>query len=319
MVPLAHAGDGGGSIRIPASHVRALRAEADARPRLARARPKHEAWAGLVHAPRRHAQVRDSAAVLDVLQGYMTGDWYTAPPPARPYARRGRRRAGQAAHRRAHDRAARASPSRPRVRRRGRGHRARCSKSLGHTRRSRGTGRARRRRAARDVHHRDACRRCAPTCRGRRPTIGRPVTADDVEPSTWAHTKRARRSTRGDYVDALAKMQELGTAHRRRGGPTTASTSCSRRRCAEPPPGSATSSGPETGGARAAAVRDLHRAVQRHRPARDVGAAAHRRRRACRSACSSSARPYREDVLIRVAAQLEQATPWADRRPPLHA
>ena len=29
--------------------------------------------------------VRDSAAVLDVLQGYMTGDWYTAPPPARAY------------------------------------------------------------------------------------------------------------------------------------------------------------------------------------------------------------------------------------------
>jgi Asp-tRNA(Asn)/Glu-tRNA(Gln) amidotransferase A subunit family amidase len=29
--------------------------------------------------------------------------------------------------------------------------------------------------------------------------------------------------------------------------------------------------------------------------------------------------PYREDVLFRVAAQVEAARPWIDNRPPLHA
>ena len=31
------------------------------------------------------------------------------------------------------------------------------------------------------------------------------------------------------------------------------------------------------------------------------------------------AAPYREDVLFRVAAQLEGAQPWIDRVPPVHA
>src|SRR5205085_625081 len=85
MVPLAHAGDGGGSIRVPASHC-GLFGLKPSRGRISLGPAEGEAWAGLVMRHVVTRSVRDSAAVLDVLQGYMTGDWYTAPPPARGYA-----------------------------------------------------------------------------------------------------------------------------------------------------------------------------------------------------------------------------------------
>src|SRR5690348_15601128 len=76
MVPLAHAGDGGGSIRVPASHC-GLFGLMPSRGRVSLGPDEGEAWAGLV---RRHVvthTVRDSATVLDALQGYMRGDWYS--------------------------------------------------------------------------------------------------------------------------------------------------------------------------------------------------------------------------------------------------
>lgn len=85
MVAVGHANDGGGSIRIPASEC-GLVGLKPTRGRVSQGPDHGEGWAGstIEHAVTR--TVRDSAAVLDAICGYVPGDPYAAPPPARPFA-----------------------------------------------------------------------------------------------------------------------------------------------------------------------------------------------------------------------------------------
>lgn len=84
MVPAAHANDGGGSIRIPASAC-GLVGLKPSRGRISFGPEHGEFWQGLAIEHVVTRSVRDSAAILDVIAGPMPGDPYTAPPPARPY------------------------------------------------------------------------------------------------------------------------------------------------------------------------------------------------------------------------------------------
>ena len=85
MVPVGHAGDGGGSIRIPSSAC-GLFGLKPTRGRVSLGPDQGEAWAGMVSRHVVTRSVRDSAAVLDCLAGRMPGDPYSAEPPARPFA-----------------------------------------------------------------------------------------------------------------------------------------------------------------------------------------------------------------------------------------
>ena len=85
MVPLAHGTDGGGSIRIPASAC-GLVGLKPSRGRVPSGPDHGESMAGLSVDHVLTRSVRDSAALLDVLSGLAAGDPYTAPTPLRPYA-----------------------------------------------------------------------------------------------------------------------------------------------------------------------------------------------------------------------------------------
>lgn len=82
MVPIAHASDGGGSIRIPASCC-GLVGLKPSQGRITLAPHRAESNLGIDFCVSR--SVRDTARLLDAVNGPGVGDTVIAPPPARPY------------------------------------------------------------------------------------------------------------------------------------------------------------------------------------------------------------------------------------------
>lgn len=85
IAPLGHANDGGGSIRVPASccglfGLKATRGRNPLGPLFG------DMGNGIIHEHVVTRSVRDSAVMLDISAGPMPGDPYYPPPPARPFA-----------------------------------------------------------------------------------------------------------------------------------------------------------------------------------------------------------------------------------------
>jgi amidase len=317
MVPVAHAGDGGGSIRTPAGHCGIFGLK-PSRGRVSVGPDLGEAWGGFVvrHAVTR--TVRDSAAVLDVLAGAMPGDPYTAPPPARPF----REEVGR-------------DPGRLRIGVRTSApsdlvpvdvecvaateHAARLLESLGHVVEPAAipaldagdlVGAFVSVMVASVVFEMNRLAEIA----------GRPLTEDDVEPLTWLQYQMGLATTAEQYVEAMA------AAHRYtrdvvawwQSGYDLLLTPVT----AEPAPflGDLVSTADEP-------MRPMTRAVPFAVftvPANVTGQPAmsvplHWTADDVPVGVQLIADQYREDVLLRVAAQLEAAQPWATRRPRIAA
>jgi amidase len=316
VVPAAHASDGGGSIRIPAAHC-GLVGLKPSRGRNSFAPSLGERWSGCSCEGFVTRSVRDTAVLLDITSGPAPGDPYFAPPPSRPFAEEvgadpGQLRIGvmRQAPRGADlhaDNLAAVDAA------------AKLLESLGHHVEPSYPE------AMEDpeamIHFVKIVSSCtARTLERVGGIVGRPLGPDDVEALTWAVAEQGRLRGATEYVAALEDMHRHG---RRLAAwwdagfdllltPTTA---------APPPP--LGSMRPEPGnplaGYAKAAPFGAFTAQFNLSGQPGISLPLHWNDDGLPIGVHLVAPTAREDVLIRVAAQLEAADPWAARLPPLHA
>ena len=320
MVAVAHANDGGGSIRIPASCC-GLVGLKPSRGRTSLG-PDYSAIDDMLVVELCVSRsVRDTAGVLDALQGPRSAT--RSPRPRRPgrTAARSAPIPGKLRIGAAHAQSARDRRDPSRLRRRRRRHRARCSS------RSATPWRRRIPRRSRDPelvgHFTDALGRHArrTTCATGSGRSAGTITADDVEPLTWTLAELGPRDRRPPTTSTRSTpLRELG-ARRRGSGSPAATTCCSRRRSAsrrcqlgtfttpdEPLLGfmRAATFVPYTPLANMAGAPAISLPLHWNADGLPIGVAAHGARTAAKTCCCASPRNSR------------RRAPWADRRPPVH-
>jgi amidase len=318
MVTAAHANDGGGSIRIPASHC-GLVGLKPTRARVTLAPDFGDVMGGLVIELAVTRSVRDAAGILDAIHGPAPGDPYAAPVPAGPYleevgADPGRLRIGlmttpPGGQFEAHPECVAAAEAA-----------AGLLEEFGH-------GVERSYPADLDDPGYVAnflVRWTSATDWNLKywgAKIGRELGPDDVEPCTWALAEQGRAHTGGDLLRAIEQAQ----AGSRRIAAWWAEDGFDlllTPTCAEPPPRLGEHDAPPDNPL-APIVRATPFAIftagfnTTGQPA--ISLPLHMTADGLPVGVQLVGAFGREDLLLRVAAQLEEARPWADRTPPVHA
>jgi len=317
IVAAAHGNDGGGSIRIPASHC-GLVGLKPSRARVSLAPDFGDVFNGLVVDLALTRSVRDAAGILDVMHGPAPGDPYAAPPPDRPYieevgADPGRLRIGLMT----------APPggqfeTDPECVAAAEGAAA-LLEGLGH-------GIERSHPSELDDQEQIANFLVRWTAgvdwnfKYWSAEIGRELGAEDVEPCTWALVELGRTHSGGDLLRAIEQAQ--ASSRRIASWWADGFDLLLTPTCAEPPPRLGEFEAPPDNPA-APIMRAIPFATFTA-PFNTTGQPAislplHMTADGLPVGVQLVAPYGREDLLLRVAAQLEEARPWAELMPPVHA
>ena len=312
MVAVAHASDGGGSIRIPASEC-GLVGLKPTRGRVSQGPLAGDGWAGGVIDGALTRTVRDAAGVLDVISARMPGEPYYAPALPRPLreevgAGPGRLRAGLL------DRPSGELYTDDPDCREAVAVAGRLLESLGHHVEVSAPAGMFEPGFARNFNTIIAAD-TETAFQAFEAVLDGPIAEDDIEPRN-AHYRRA-----GKELTAVAYLQArqwLGMWARRMAHWWADHDLLVTPTVAAPPPvlGWFTAAGPRHEGERIAAfIPYTAQFNMTGQPA--VSLPLHRTADGLPVGVQLVAAYGREDLLVRVASQLEQAAPWADRHPPL--
>jgi len=314
MVPMAHASDGGGSIRIPASEC-GLVGLKPSRGRISMGPDYGEAWAGFVTSHVVSRSVRDTAIALDCTAHPSPGDPYFAPPPARRFALEvgttpGRLRIGVLNHvpnggSEVHADCVAAVDAT-----------ARLLESAGHSVEIAYPAAMAEGEATSSGFTTVVCSWVASTIAGWEQVLGRRIGADDVEPATWMFAEMGRSVTAEQYIRTLHELHAF--TRRMAAWWSDGFDVLVTPTLGEPPPRLGElvppRDNPLAGLARTLSVMPFTPTFNiTGQPAMSLPL--YWNEAGLPIGVQFVAAYAREDVLLRLAAQLETAQPWADRWP----